>query len=144
MQLSAGSPKQSDGTHAGRYLHRWHDGFPTHTGHLIQRCLKVVNLHIEGNIAAHRHILSCGKHAATDAALVCGHQTVVAHVFALHVDLPSEQVAIELLQGRPIWAGNFKVHYWVSHCLPPSGLRISLGRSVSLDATTCQSSSLAS
>ena len=30
--------------------------------------MKVVNLHIEGNIAARRHILSCRKHAATDAS----------------------------------------------------------------------------
>ena len=41
-------------------------------------------------------------------------------------------IAIELPQSRPIRAGNFKVHYWVPHGLPPSELRISLGHNVLL------------
>ena len=28
-------PEHSDGAHAGRYLHRRHDGVPAHSGHLI-------------------------------------------------------------------------------------------------------------
>ena len=52
-----------------------------------------------------------------------GHQTVVAHFLALHVDVPSEQVAIELPQGGAIRAGNFKVHYRVSHCLLSSWVK---------------------
>ena len=66
----------------------------------------------------------------------------VAHLFALHVNLPSEQVAIELLQARPSPGRHiFKVHWgWVVPLFTPlQGYRISLGHNVLLDSTTCQS-----
>ena len=69
----------------------------THSRQLVQGCLKVVDLDVEGHVAAGGHVLGGAKDAAAYAALIALHQAVVAHLLALHLHLPAEEVLIEFL-----------------------------------------------
>ena len=111
-----GVREHGKGTHAGRNIRRRYNRSSTHPGQLIQGCLQVIHLDVEGHVIAGRHVIGGFHDTAADAAFVGLRQTVVAHLPALRLHIPAEEVPVELLQGGTVGAGDFKMDDRISHC----------------------------
>ena len=112
--------ERRDSPHALADLSRRHAPLAARPRDPIQRRLQVINLHIETHKVSDGHIFPCGKDPPADAALIRVHQPVslAARAFGLK-DLPAEQLAVILLQRRPVGPRYLKVDNRISHSLFP-------------------------
>ena len=135
--------ERRDSPHALADFHRRHARLAARPRDAVQRRLQVVHLHIESDKVADGHILPRGKDAPAYAPLIRVHQPIRLAAGPLSLEyLPAEQLAVILLQRRPVGPRYLKVNNRISHSLfpPESFLRsfLSLANNNRTQRCSCQ------
>src|SRR5215216_334055 len=97
---------------AHRQLGRRHGRLAAELLGLVERALQVVGLHVERDVGL---VLRVRSHASADALAVCaGVDDPVLHR-VVGVDLPAEQLRVEVLQALAVLPHDLEVDYGMAH-----------------------------